>query len=284
MKHTTFLFTLLTLSCIPLFAHNAKLQIAPIGKLDAGNTQSFVVWNNYLIVGFERTVYKVYDLNSFKLLQTGLLSHEGTTAAHSNMVSLGVAENKDATPLCYFSHWDGDKGCIGYRLQDDLTLKQEQVIIPSEELKQNPIFGQGNTDFIIDKKNQFLYSIGYKINSFGTEPENTTCICKFALPKITDGTFIELTSEDILDYFEIENIATRQDACIIGNKLYINNGFVKNPYVEPVIRIVNLNKKKIVRRLYLKEYKDSEIEAIDINGNNILFTYAGDPTVYKLKL
>lgn len=162
------------------------------GAFDFAYMQSFDVFGNLLVAVAPKSVYRIYDINTFEVLKTGILPNIGTTKVHGNMCSFGneVLEGS-SIPLLYVSHWDGDKGVVVYSISsDDLTATQVQKIIPSEELKSSSTFGVGNTDFTVDAENGFLYSVCYKENRYTEGESNKTCICKFLLPKVSQDSTV----------------------------------------------------------------------------------------------
>lgn len=243
------------------------------------NNQQCCMIHNNLAIFVNGTKYWVTDKNdSFNVLKAGDV---GVTGVHSNIGSLGTEfYNGNTIPLIYLTDWDGAKGVKVFNLNDEnYTMSHLQSIVPSSELLQSNIFGLGNTDFIVDKENGFLYSICYKENTWMEIETNKTCICKFALPRLSEGNNITLGLDDIIDHFEVENIPTRQDCCIYNGILYIENGYV-TPYYKATLRAIDLSKKEVVSKIDISKIVDGEPECLEFDEDHLLMVYG--KTIYGL--
>ena len=254
-----------------------KMNYKRLGTLP--NNQQCCMIHNNLAIFVNGTKYWVTDKNdSFNVLKAGDV---GVTGVHSNIGSLGTEfYNGNTIPLIYLTDWDGAKGVKVFNLNDEnYTMSHLQSIVPSSELLQSNIFGLGNTDFIVDKENGFLYSICYKENTWMEIETNKTCICKFALPRLSEGNNITLGLDDIIDHFEVENIPTRQDCCIYNGILYIENGYV-TPYYKATLRAIDLSKKEVVSKIDISKIVDGEPECLEFDEDHLLMVY-GKP-IYGL--
>lgn len=241
--------------------------------------QSLLVLGNILIVKNTGTgSCKIYNKETTALLGTTT----GLSEDHSNILTAGVETPSGSSfPAIYSTHWEGTKGVNVYKINSDYTITKVQTITPSSSLLSSSAFGLGNTDFAVDNENGYLYSIVYKDNSCQEYEANKTCICKFNLPLLSAGSTITLDESDIIDSFEVENIATRQDGFIRNRLLYLNNGFA-DPYIEPRIRVIDLSAKCVVTTVSLKPIKDAECEGLCIEDNHLLVTFYDDNKFYEL--
>ena len=254
-----------------------KMNYKQLGTLP--NNQQCCIIHKNLAIFVNGTKYWVTDkYNKFNVLKSG---DTGITGLHSNVGSLGIeCYNGNTIPLLYLTDWEGKKGVQVFDLKHTTyTMTRLQYIIPSSNLLKSNIFGLGNTDFIVDKENGFLYSICYKENTWREIETNKTCICKFALPSISAGSNITLGLEDIIDHFEVENIPTRQDCCIHNGILYIENGYM-NPHYKATLRAIDLSKKEVVSKIDISKIVDGEPECLEFDEDHLLMAYG--KTIYGL--
>ena len=254
-----------------------KMNYKQLGTLP--NNQQCCIIHKNLAIFVNGTKYWVTDkYNNFNVLKSG---DTGITGLHSNVGSLGIeCYNGNTIPLLYLTDWEGKKGVQVFDLKHTTyTMTRLQYIIPSSNLLKSNIFGLGNTDFIVDKENGFLYSICYKENTWREIETNKTCICKFALPSISAGSNITLGLEDIIDHFEVENIPTRQDCCIHNGILYIENGYM-NPHYKATLRAIDLSKKEVVSKIDISKIVDGEPECLEFDEDHLLMAYG--KTIYGL--
>lgn len=254
-----------------------KMHYRNLGNLP--NNQQCCVIHNNLAIFVNGTKYWVTDKNNnFNVLKSGDV---GVTGVHSNIGSLGTEfYNGNTIPLIYLTDWDGEKGVKVFNLSNTTyTMSCVQSINPSSELLNSDIFGQGNTDFIVDREKGFLYSICYKEDTWREIESNKTCICKFAIPRLSEGRNITLGLEDIIDHFEVENIPTRQDCCIHNGILYIENGYM-NPHYKATLRAIDLSKKEVVSKIDISKIVDGEPECLEFDEDHLLMVYG--KTIYGL--
>ena len=254
-----------------------KMHYKQLGTLP--NNQQCCVIHNNLAIFVNGTKYWVADKNNgFNVLKAGDV---GVTGVHSNVGSLGTEfYNGNTIPLIYLTDWDGEKGVKVFNLSNTTyTMSHVQSINPSSELLNSDIFGRGNTDFIVDRENGFLYSICYKEDTWREIESNKTCICKFALPRLSSGSNVTLRLADIIDHFEVENIPTRQDCCIYNGILYIENGYV-NPHYKATLRAIDLSKKEVVSKIDISKIVDGEPECLEFDEDHLLMAYG--KTIYGL--
>lgn len=254
-----------------------KMHYKQLGTL-SNNQQCCIIHNN-LAIFVNGTDYWVTDKNNnFKVLKRG---NNNKTGLHSNVGSFGTEFYKgNKIPLLYLTDWDGTKGVEVFNLNSTTyAMTHLQSIVPSSELLNNDIFGRGNTDFIADKETGFLYSICYKEDTWREIETNKTCICKFALPRLSAGSTVTLKSSDIIDHFEVENIPTRQDCCIYNGILYIENGYI-NPHYKATLRAIDLSQKKVISRIDISKILDGEPECLEFDQDHLLMVYG--KTIYGL--
>lgn len=250
------------------------------GQVPRTVVQSFCFMDDYMVLVYGNGYCQILNRNTLSAVtEEILLPHTNTTQVHGNISSIG--QPSDSTDkLLYTTHWNNDKGVVAYRYNTTSgAIEQKQVILPSSTLKASQKFGLGNTDFIVD--GDYLYSICYKENTWSEVETNKTCICKFALPKLSAGSKVELDESDIIDSFEVENIPTRQDACIKNGILYVLNGY-DNPHYAPTLRAINLSTKQVQTRISLSSINNSETEGIDIVDDYMVIGFTNTKTLYKL--
>ncbi len=204
------------------------------------------------------------------------ISTAGVRVPHCNVCCFGN-ENLQESPFppLYISQWnyDGERGVLVVKINyegDQFSCEMVQMIIPHIEDKER--FGNGSTDWIVDTDNDKLYSLAYYLTGSSTLVDgNRECICVFDLPKIGDGSVIELTDADIIDNFELEMLNFSQDKCYHDGCIYVASGY--HAYPEWIkIRKINLQKKEIESVLDLSPWS-GEPQGLDIFNGDLLMNY-----------
>ena len=217
------------------------------------------------------TIYDISKGSPEKVSQFNLASfHENN---HCNVVSFGIekAEKSDILPLMYISQCH-KKPVNGKK--DVLFVERVLPGMKSSELVQTIMYDDVNKDFgyalqwVIDTKNKMLYGYGNTINN--NDPANRHRVIKFHLPKLSDGDFVVLKSEDALENYTIEEVSdfrfnpTGQGLYIYKGKLYMPTG-------------VDTEKKPSI--LYVWDLNTKTMETVDLT--KITKTEFEDITFYK---
>lgn len=207
---------------------------------------------------------------------------------HANVACFGVefASGNTELPLFYITQWNGTGGVLVYNIVKEsdsvFTANLVQSIMPSN--MDETVFGTTSRgDFVVDKENNALLSIRYKYDSSASPYNgnvNPMYITKFALPTLSDGETIVLSTEDILDSYIVDPMPINQDKKIHNGKMYVAAG-IGTTLNSQKIYVVDLFKKAVVSVVDLVEY-GGEPEALCIKDNSIFLTYTGGSTINKI--
>jgi len=251
-------------------------------QFQVSHIQSMAIYGNYII--FVTNVHDklnglLFDINTTEKIADLTFDYGMLKNPHGNTLCFGneFADTTDDMPLLYLSQWnfDGERGVLVYRIKktDDLySAEFKQSILPDFSNMDFSKFGNGSTDWIVDTDNNMLYSIAYKLKgSSRIVKDNATMICKFYLPKLSDGEKVLLDSSNILDNYQLSIINVVQDKCYYDGHIYILSG--PTPASEwKKIRVLNLSTKKIESEVPLVKWQD-EPESIEIFNNSIIQGY-----------
>lgn len=210
---------------------------------------------DYPLCGLE-----IIDLSTGQHLQQIQLGYED--GVHNNGVSFGPEryDPDDQFPLIYASVMFGARDVYVYRLTVNngvysITKVQTIHLLPVS------VYNDINPTCFIDKRG-FLYSEGEILN----DTSNGMYI-KYRLPSISEGSDVQLTTDDVLDHFVLPvsdpfggiTSGGEQDGTIIGNKLYQVFGFSNSSWIN----CIDLDKKGIISSVSFQQLTlDSEPEAV----------------------
>lgn len=205
---------------------------------------------------------------------------------HGNEVCFGK-EFYDANsqfPLLYVSQVRDSGESVGvkggvmvYDLQYDSVNSKYvpvlvQVILPdTEDTELMDVWGFFTPNYVVDTDNDFLYVLNYPHNSWH-ELNGNTFVCKFALPKLSDGNVITLTSADLIEHYEIPYCFGLQQILYFAGKLYISGGASVS---ERILRVWDLTKKCETTRINYASLRSEEPQFIGIYQNRFLYYTAG---------
>jgi len=246
--------------------------------------QSMAIYGNYLVLATVNSSAMLYNIaTNTKISDVTIPSATGFNTPHANVAQFGVefASGNSAMPLLYLSQWDGQHGFIAYNLTSNGTMSVVQTIKPNVSAA---IFGEGQTDWVIDTDGGWLYSLAYKQANEGylvtEENGGRTMVCKFKLPKIADGSAIVLTDADVVDHYELPPINVRQDACYVNGHILLAagggsaSGFQTN---WNKLYAIDLLGKCISSIVDIYGYLQIEPEGLDLYDGKLLMTYLASP-------
>lgn len=232
--------------------------------------QGMDISGDYMVSCQHSGITTIYDISKGKpekVSQFNLAStHENN---HCNVVSFGIekAEKSDILPLMYISQCH--KKTVDGR-KDVLYVERVLPGMNSSELVQTIMYDDINKDFgyalqwVIDTKNKMLYGYGNTINN--NDPANRHRVIKFHLPKLSEGDFVVLKSEDALENYTIEEVSDfkfnpiGQGLYIYKGKLYMPTG-VDTAKKPSILYVWDLNT-KTMEKVDLSKITKSEFEDI----------------------
>ena len=242
--------------------------------------QGMDLWGDYVFSCQNQGIGTIYKLSkdSFeKVSQFDLASFDRSN--HANVASFGVekVEASDPFPVVYVSHCH--KRLINDR-KDMCFVERINPDMKSSELVQTIFYDDVNNDFgyalqwVIDRKNGFLYGYGNTINN--TDTANCHRVIKFRLPKLSDGEFVTLRPEDALENYTIEEVSgfkfnpVGQGLDIRNGKLYMPTG-VGDEKRPSILYIWDLRARKMAKVVDLSKCTTGEFEDIAVlNKHKVL--------------
>lgn len=259
-------------------------------QFKVNHIQSMAIYGNYII--FVTNVHDklnglLFDINTTKKIADLTFDYGMLKNPHGNTLCFGTefADNTDDMPVLYLSQWnfDGERGVLVYRIKktDNVySAELKQSILPDLSNMDFSKFGNGSTDWVVDTDNNILYSIAYKLKgSSRIVIGNATMICKFDLPKLSDGEKVLLDSSNILDNYQLSIINVVQDKCYYNGYIYMLSGPSSVPEWKK-ISVLNLSTKKIDSVVPLGKWQN-EPECIVIFNNCIIQGY-NTGNIYQL--
>ena len=263
------------------------------------NSQGGAIYGDYLVtcmaidnIADNTTNGFLYNIKTGTLISNLIFGHTlngvDYEKPHANEVCFGKEfYNSDSQfPLLYVSQVRdsgpsaGIKGgAMVYDLQYDSVNKVYtpvlvQVIIPdTTDTKLMSVWGKYTPNYIVDYDHEAIYVLNYPKETWYDLTGNTY-LCKFALPKISDGAVITLTYNDLLEHYELPNCYGLQMSFYYGGKLYISGGF-DGLYNTKVIRVWDLTSKCDTTKIDLSRVLTEEPQFIGLYGNRFLWYSAG---------
>lgn len=236
------------------------------------SVQDSCIYNNY-IFSFDSTgKFKVYNTKTKETISDCELGEYATIKPHCNAVCFGneFYDVNDKFPLLYvnaYNNTDLPKGtCYVHRVVETeigFTTSLVQTIsigFTTDEIWTISGDERPYGNFIVDTDNNYLYVF--------TLRGDKTRFFKFNLPTLSDGSSVVLSTDDIIEYFDVPFMPFIQGALYFNNKIYSLNGNNGTIQGSSALNVIDLYKKEIVTNVNLS-LMTSEPEAIVIIDNQL---------------
>lgn len=230
--------------------------------------QDGAIWGRFLFRFQNNGECCVYDLDALSALEGDAaaalsrfrLDKSELLEPHSNAVVFGseYAETGDEFPLLYSNIYNNyakaedrlEGLCCVYRLRrDGLQFSTELVqLIQIGFTKDTALWSSANGqdvrpygNFVVDREAGRYYAFTMRDES------NATRYFSFRLPRLSEGCMdarfgvrrVELTGEDIIEYFDCPYHRYLQGACVHDGLIYSLEGFTNDPINSPALRIID---------------------------------------------
>ena len=255
-------------------------EYAPLGF----KHQSAAVHGDYaFFVRDGRGAICLYDMANKKKVYTITIKSEGGKTYHCNQSSFGVEkyDPSDLFPPLYISQRArSERRCFTevFRIiplfnADSTVLlafrteKIQEILFPPMSRENS----MGNVNCVIDSKTGWMYT--YSRNNDSSDENYRVCkISRFAIPSIHQPEVV-LEDSDIRSSFFLDVEATNmQGGCIVGDHLYIGQGYPAVGYIY--LNVVDLSEKKLVKRYDLiANGVDWEPEGCFYYDGNVMLSY-----------
>lgn len=256
------------------------------GRAEKGYAyQGMDIYGKWLVSLQNQGYATIYDFNGKKFKKVSAFDLKSKNSLnHANVASFGVekVDSDDPMPVLYVSQ------CNKKTLNGMKDVAYVERILPDlggSELVQTinfkdegHLFGYA-LQWVVDREGRFLYGYGNTINN--SDPANRHRIIKFRLPKLSAGSYVELTSKDILETYLIEDYDNR-GLNPVGQGLLVKNGQLIMPVglgkrEEPSYVLVwDLVGRRMRNVLDVSETTKTELEdAAEYDGALILQSQGG---------
>lgn len=243
-----------------------KYKVPGAYKGQAGQGMAIFEHNAYIL---SNTGYcRVYNLQQHKVVREFQLASYGK-GNHANCASFGVEHyGGNNVPVLYVSESASPYRCF---VENINNAKPELVQTIQVYENDKP---KATHDWIVDSKKGFLYTFTRR----GLENENGLIrhsIIKYRLPALSEGKNVILTSNDVIDQFELAFLSMGQGGTIKGKYLYLPVGLSKandgkRNDAERSILVVDLKKKRIKKVIDLSDVITDEPEDVSFDGKELL--------------
>lgn len=278
------------------------MNIRWINRIAGG--QDGAIWGNYLFRFQANGTCFVYELDRLKESAPDALAPEfarfqlpetPVPIPHSNAVMFGTEyyEPTDPFPLLYSNMYnncakqaDPMKGvCCVYRLQQaGHIFSAVPVQLISIGFTEDPQFWCSAVDrpdvrpygnFAIDRDKGLYYAFTMR------DAANATRYFSFRLPKLREGVpdprfgirRVELSTEDLISYFDCPYHRFIQGACFHKGRLYSLEGFTDSAENPPALRIISPESQSQLQLTYFGEFGTTiEPEWIDFSEDTCYYS------------
>ena len=240
-----------------------------------GYSAPFIFWGSeHTSSGYRKLV--VLNLETRAIL--GTLTWSETGEWHMNNINPSTQRYDDADkfPLIYLSECKGSHRCAVVRIADAVT---SYTIVQMLTFADAATYFSGSHDWFIDESQGYIYAFGTSITG------NTKFkVVKFNLPALTAST-VSLSSSDVLDSFDIDDVYIYQGSVVINGRLYIPYGY-GTASSRCRMKIVDLTTKQTVTSIPLYQtFGNTEIEGVAPFEDGLLISSGGSESagiLYKL--
>lgn len=280
MQKVIFLLGLLIVS-----SHWAKAQLLyPIvGACQGKSAQDMAIYGDNAYLMSDGGYCRVLNLLTGALEKNFHLACSNKKP-HINAVCFGSEKLEDADiPVIYVSATDKPHCCY----VESLTKDSSKTVQTIEAMENGKLYA--NHNWIVDDDNAFLYGLKCFWHQYIDDVGNVkTVITKYRLPKLDEGEKVVLSEKDILDRFDVFFPNALQGVAIRKGKLYIASGMQEkernNTETERAIIVIDLKKKKIVKKVNINLLTTNEPEGIAFYYNKCLLFCGQTGGLYRVSL
>lgn len=236
------------------------VTISPYAELSVHH-QSAAIYGDYVfLVRAGRGAMCLFDMVKKAKVYLYTVKGENTNIYHCNQSCFGVEKyaQSDYFPLLYISQYArSERRCFTevFRIIPTFSADNSTILSFRPEKVQEIFFppmseknSMGNVNSVIDPTTGWMYT--YSRNNDSSEANYGKCkVSRFSIPDIHWPKVI-LEDADIKSSFFLDVEAMNmQGGCIVGNRLYIGQGFPAAGYVY--LNVVDLAEERIVKRYNL---------------------------------
>lgn len=271
-----FLFLLFTPVCLTNCAQSYKVA----GTYKGQAAQGMAINGEHAFLFNNTGICRIFNLSTNKIEREFDLESSGQN--HCNSASFGVERQKGSKfPLIYISQCNAPYKCFVESVTDTSSVLVQTISVNRQGV--NSIVH----DWVVDRKNKALYSVT-DLSSVEKGSDYPHVITKYKLPKLSDGSLVELTDKDVIESFRISFPNLLQGASIRNGFLYLPTGRNElDQHGEDAKReliVINLKTHIIEKKISLMEITENEPEDCDFYKGNLLIYCGQDGGLYKVDI
>ena len=244
--------------------------------LFSGNAQGMDIYDDHIMfqAGTGQNFIHIIDLQESKALGTISFTAPDGQKCHMNNINCGIKMNgSDRFPLLYLSQTNKPMSCFVLRISNDAA--SYEIVQTIKYIGTKHYLKNSSYDWFIDYSNNYIYTYGHY-----NKDANRREIMKFKLPTLNSEA-VDLSDDDILDSFVLDDQSIYQGSRIIDGLLYTPVGYGTNSTPGRLI-IINLSTKGVIQDIPIS---CGEPEAIAKYKSGAILSSAGkDPTYYYIRL
>lgn len=258
----------------------SQLRYPVVGTYQGKAAQGMAIYKDKAYLFNNGGTCRVLDLKNGSLLNQFSLS----SSSHDNHVATACfgkeIPNGCDKPALYVAEFEGKSRCFVEGITDSTSF-----LVQTIEAKEN---GKNYRIqcWLVDVDSEFIYSVSGKqvVDSFGHCP---VIIRKYKLPKLKEGPYVLLTEDKKVNEFILDFPNCLQGAVIRKGKMYIATGFQQSQAMNPrggrSLKIIHLEKKKIIKDIDLTYLTTNEPEGFDFYRNTALLYCGQEGGIYEVK-
>jgi len=267
-----FLFLLFTLICQTNCAQSYKVA----GTYKGQAAQGMAINGEYAFLFNNTGICRIFNLRTNEIER--VLNLESSGKNHCNSASFGVEKKKGSKfPVIYISQCNAPYKCFVESITDSSSILVQTICVNRSGV--NRIVH----DWVVDREKKALYSI---TDLSGTENkwDYPHIITKYKLPKLSDGSFVELTDKDVIESFRVSFPNLLQGAAIRNGFLYLPTGRneldSRGEDAKRELIVVNLRTHIIENKINLMGITKNEPEDCDFYKGKLLIYCGQDGGLY----
>ena len=260
----------------------AQLRYPIVGKYKGKSAQGMAIWDDNAYLFNDGGHCRVFNLNSGLIIREFDLASAGKNT-HVNAACFGKETLKEGTiPVIYISEYKTPSRCFVENIGDS-ACSLIQTIKITEKGKDKFV-----QSWIVDNKNAFLYAIARQAPLKEEKNSNRVRISKYRLPQLSEGPVIVFSEKDCIDSFVVVFASGTQGGVIKGRYMYLPTGLQESARgrynAERAIQVIDLEKKKLIKRIDLTYITTNEPEDLDFFEGKALLYCGQEGGIYKVKL
>ena len=260
----------------------AQLRYPIVGKYKGKSAQGMAIWDDNAYLFNDEGHCRVFNLNSGLIIREFDLASAGKNT-HVNAACFGKETLKEGTiPVIYISEYKTPSRCFVENIGDS-ACSLIQTIKITEKGKDKFV-----QSWIVDNKNAFLYAIARQAPLKEEKNSNRVRISKYRLPQLSEGPVIVFSEKDCIDSFVVVFASGTQGGVIKGRYMYLPTGLQESARgrynAERAIQVIDLEKKKLIKRIDLTYITTNEPEDLDFFEGKALLYCGQEGGIYKVKL